>query len=86
MSTFSKTAFIATLALGTSIRLTTIQVSGVGFRNVADLFSKQASQSVRNSLDTKATKSLNRTFNSFSVTFEPDPNDPPTTTGGSGTR
>lgn len=86
MSTFSKTAFIATLALGTSIGLATLQVSGVGFRNVADLFFKQASQSVRNSPNPKATKSLNRTLNSVNVTFEPDPNDPPTTTGGSGTR
>ncbi|NDJ16831.1 hypothetical protein [Myxacorys almedinensis] len=86
MSTFSKTAFVATLALGALMGLNMSQVSGAPFRQLADLFLEQASHGFRDPMRSTATKSFGSASDSLYATFEPDPNDPPTTTGGSGTR
>ena len=85
MSPLSKTALVATLVLSASIGITRLTRSEVTVHHFANLFSKKPSQGVDSSLSTKATKPLT-TSNLFNLTFEPDPNDPPTTTGGSGTR
>lgn len=90
MSTFFKTACMATLVLSALIGLDKLQVVGVEPRKIFNLLCAQTSQDVCAALDAKV---LHTTVikqsdvpDTFKATFEPDPNDPPTTTGGSGTR
>jgi hypothetical protein len=90
MSTFFKTAFMATLVLSALIGLDRLQVVGVEPRKFFNLLYAQASQGVCAALDAKVLRTVvtkpSDVPDDFKATFEPDPNDPPTTTGGSGTR
>lgn len=85
MSTSSKVAVMATFALGVVIGLIKVQSSWTEFQKAVHPYRKQALQDVLLTVH-PSLNALNWVVEPFQAEFQPDPSEPPTGTGGSGTR